>query len=84
VTEIKLWNNLETETTNGVGWVQVWINGEKKLTLGSDHTGKEIVVDTGSQKIIAIGVSYFVTSTKSTLPDQISDVAPPSPPPPLL
>ncbi|CAI6339098.1 unnamed protein product [Periconia digitata] len=51
---IKLWDNKGKKGLDGVGWVQVWINGEKKLTQGSDHTGDERTFDAGSKKILAI------------------------------
>jgi hypothetical protein len=69
-TEMKLWDNNGKSGLDGVGWIQVWINGEKKLTQGSDHTGAEVQVDSGSKRILAVHVSCLVTSTnfKGTRP----------------
>jgi hypothetical protein len=58
-TVIKLWDNKGKSGLDAVGWVQIWINNEKKLTEGSDHTGDEVTIDPGSKKIIALQVSYL-------------------------
>jgi hypothetical protein len=71
-----LWDNNGKNGLDAVGWVQVWINGNKLLTQGSDHTGDEISVDAGSKRIIALSVSYPVTSTHYAAPKQKPDVLP--------
>lgn len=55
---IKLWDNKGKAGLDGVGWVQVWINGEQKLTQGSEHTGDEQTFDPGSKRILALQVSF--------------------------
>jgi hypothetical protein len=67
-----MWDN-DVKGLDGVGWIQVWINSQKNITLGSDHTkDREIAPDSGSKKILAVQVSYLLTSTKCGTPDQRS------------